>query len=666
MTYRKIGVSILALCLASCSGGGGNDAVINAAPVVNAGPAQSVTEGDMVQLTATASDPNGDAVSAAWSQVSGPMITLSSTSDLSTSFQAPNVNEPKTVVLSLTVTDAGGMSTSSSVNISIEDTGRRGPSPQGIDDDTKDRRSRARGRRNNNRRMVDSREVRTYDGTNNNIDNPTWGATFEHLQRFGLVDYADGISDLAGATRPSARAVSNGVADQPEGTSLPNSVNGSDFVWQWGQFIDHDLDLTDGAEESADILVPAGDPFFDPTGTGTEVIPFNRALFDSATGTDAANPREQENEITSWIDGSMVYGSDDDRNAALRETGTAFLKTSDGNLLPFNTDSLTNANGFVTDPTTLFLAGDIRANEQLGLTVMHTLFVREHNRIAQSLLDDKPDADPDVVYEQARRLVIAKIQVITYNEWLPALIGANAIAPYSGYDASVNPTIFNEFSVAAFRLGHSMLNEQIIRLDASGGVIAGGNLDLKSAFFAGPSVLTSETDLDPILRGFASQLHQEIDAKVIDDIRNFLFGQPGSGGFDLASLNIQRGRDHGVPGYNDMREAMGLVRVTQFGQITSDAELADALFDTYGDVNEIDLWVGGLSEDAVAGSQLGELFQEILIQQFTALRDGDRFWWETHLTADERNRVRNTTLAEIIRDNTNIGGELQDNVFIVP
>ena len=115
-----------------------------------------------------------------------------------------------------------------------------------------------------------------------------------------------------------------------------------------------------------------------------------------------------------------------------------------------------------------------------------------------------------------------------------------------------------------------------------------------------------------------------------------------------------------------MREAMGLTRVTQFGQITSDAVLADALFDTYGDVNEIDLWVGGLAEDAVAGSQLGELFQEIMVQQFTALRDGDRFWWENHLTSDEQNRVEDTTLAEIIRDNTDIGNEIQDNVFIAP
>lgn len=668
MTFRTIYASAITLSLVACADGGADSGanIINAAPIVSAGTAQSVTEGATVTLNATASDPNGDAMTIAWSQVSGPMVTLNSTTSLTPSFQAPNVNDPTEIVLRITATDAGGMSTSADIAVSVDDTSRRGPSPQGIPDDGDSRRDRARGRRNGKRLMVDSREVRTYDGTNNNLTNTDWGATFEHLQRFAAVDYADGVSSLAGPGRPSARAVSNGVADQPEGTSLPNAVNGTDFVWQWGQFVDHDLDLTDGAEESADILVPEGDPFFDPGSSGTQVITFNRALFDSATGTDTSNPREQENEITSWLDGSMIYGSDDDRNAALRETGTPFLATSSGNLLPFNTNSLTNANGFVSDPTTLFLAGDIRANEQLGLTVMHTLFVREHNRIAQNLLSSDPSADIDAVYEQTRRLVIAKIQVITYDEWLPALIGANVIAPYSGYDDSVNPTISNEFSVAAFRLGHSMLNEQLLRLDAAGDEIAGGHIDLKDAFFAAPSVLTSSTDLDPILRGFAAQLHQELDAKVIDDIRNFLFGQPGSGGFDLASLNIQRGRDHGVPGYNDMREAMGLARVTQFGEITSDTVLAEALFDTYGDVNDIDLWVGGLSEDAVSGSQLGELFQEILAQQFTAVRDGDRFWWENHLTADERNRVRDTTLAEIIRDNTDIGSEIQDNVFIAP
>ncbi|MEO1661934.1 MAG: peroxidase family protein [Pseudomonadota bacterium] len=655
--------TVLALGISACDNGSD---FINAAPIASIATVDAVTEGETVSLEATASDPNGDTIAVSWSQISGTRVDLNGANGLTATFSAPNVNETEDLVFKVTVTDSRGLSVSEEVTVTIDDTDRRGRSPQGIPDDSDDRRDRARNNRDNDRRVVDTREVRTYDGTNNNIDNPNWGATFEHLQRLGAVDYADGVSTLSGENRPSARAVSNGVADQVEGVSIPNGVNGTDFIWQWGQFMDHDLDLTDGAEESADILVPAGDAFFDPSDTGTQVITFNRALFDSSTGTDASNPREQENEITSWIDGSMIYGSDDARNAALRETGTPFLKTSAGNMLPFNTDSLTNANGPVADPTALFLAGDVRANEQLGLTVMHTLFVREHNRIAQDLIDNDPGADVDAIYEQARRMVIAKIQVITYEEWLPALIGANAIPAYSGYDASVNPTIFNEFSVAAFRLGHSMLNEQLLRLDAAGSEIAAGHLDLKDAFFTGTSVLINETDLDPILRGFASQLHQELDALVIDDIRNFLFGQPGSGGFDLASLNIQRGRDHGVPGYNDMRAAMGLIRVTQFGEISADNDVAQALFDTYGDVNEIDLWVGGLAEDAVSGSQLGELFQAIIVRQFTDVRDGDRFWWENHLTSSEQNGVRDTTLAEIIRDNTSIGSEIQYNVFIAP
>ncbi|MEL7285431.1 MAG: peroxidase family protein [Pseudomonadota bacterium] len=663
MTHKYAFAGLLALTLSACGDG---DDFINAAPIVSVGDPQTVTEGTMVEISATASDPNGDALTIQWSQVSGPDVELSSTSSLTPQFQAPNVGDEVDVVLRLTVSDSRGASASRDLTITVNDTDRRSSSPQGRPDDTDDRRDDARNNRDDNRPSVDNREVRTYDGSNNNVDNPNWGATFEHLQRLADNDYADGISTLAGPDRPSARAVSNGVVDQPEGTSLPNTFNGTDFIWQWGQFIDHDLDLTDGAEESEDILVPEGDPFFDPTGTGTQVITFNRALFDTSTGTDASNPREQENEITSWMDGSMVYGSDDARNAALREADTPFLKVSEGNLMPFNEDSLTNANGPIADPTSLFLAGDIRANEQLGLAVMHTLFVREHNRIAQILLDDNPDEEADAIYEATRRLVIAKIQVITYNEWLPALIGPDAIPDYSGYDDSVNPTIFNEFSVAAFRLGHSMLNEQLLRLDDDGNEIADGHVDLKDAFFTAAVLLTEENDIDPILRGFATQLHQELDALVIDDIRNFLFGQPGSGGFDLASLNIQRGRDHGVPGYNDMREAMGLTRVTQFGQITSDDDLAEALFDTYGDVNEIDLWVGGLAEDAVDGSQLGELFQAIMVAQFTAIRDADRFWWEIHLTDAEQNRVEDTTLAEIIRDNTDIGSELQDNVFIAP
>ena len=152
---------------------------------------------------------------------------------------------------------------------------------------------------------------------------------------------------------------------------------------------------------------------------------------------------------------------------------------------------------------------------------------------------------------------------------------------------------------------------------------------------------------------------------VIDDVRNFLFGEPGAGGFDLASLNIQRGRDHGLPSYNETREAMGFERAREFGDVSSDPEVRSRLAVAYDDVDAIDLWVGGLSEDPVPGSHLGPLFHRIVVRQFETLRDGDRFWYQRVLTASERQLVQSTRLSDVIRRNTEIGAEIPDDVFHV-
>lgn len=353
-------------------------------------------------------------------------------------------------------------------------------------------------------------------------------------------DYADGISSLSGASRPSARVVSNLVHHQELGQTIANSCGTSDFLWQWGKFLDHDIGVTDGTEEEADIEVPQGNIYFDPNSTGESTILFSRALFDHDTGTSADNPREQENELTAWIDGSMVYGSDDERALALRVSeDSPYLATSAGNLLPFNTSAQTNANAFGVPDEALFLAGDIRANEQIGLTVMHTLWVREHNRIAAILEASSPDATGEEIFQAARRLVVAEIQIITFEEYLPALIGEDAISNYRGYDDDVNPGMFNEFSVAAYRFGHSLVNNQLLRLDANNDSIEEGPLSLRDAFFTAPSLLTTEESLEPVLRGQAQQLSQALDVKVSFELRNFLFGAPGAGGLDLVSLNIQ-------------------------------------------------------------------------------------------------------------------------------
>lgn len=513
-----------------------------------------------------------------------------------------------------------------------------------------------------------TREARTYDGTNNNRDNQNWGASLARLQRIGEVGYSDGIASMIFTDRAGAREISNTIVQQAEDENLPNAFGTSDMLWQWGQFIDHDVGLTGGStDEEQNIAVPVGDPFFDPNSTGTVVIPFNRAINDPDTGTDTSNPREQENEITSWIDGSMVYGSDDERAAVLREgSDSPFLATSPGNLLPFNTNNLPNANDTaVPDPKSLFIAGDIRANEQAGLAAMHTLWLREHNRLAANLSDENPDADADDVFEAARRLVIAKIQIVTYNEFLPALLGAAALPSYTGYNASINPTLFNEFSAAAFRLGHSMVSDDILLIGPDGEPLPQSPLELRDAFFTAPQVLAEEGGIDSILRGLASKTHQSIDIMVIHTLRNLLFGAPGAGGLDLISLNIQRGRDHGLPPYNAMRRAMGLEPVTSFDQISNNAEINQSLQDAYGDVENIDLWIGGLSETPLSdqGSQLGSLFHAIIVKQFTDLRDGDRFWYENYLDTGELQRVANTTLAEVIRANTGIRDEIQNNVF---
>lgn len=502
-------------------------------------------------------------------------------------------------------------------------------------------------------------DIRSFDGTNNNLANPEIGAAHIHLQRFSAVEYSDGISSLAGENRRSPRAISNLVFAQEHDAANVKMV--TDFMWQWGQFLDHDIDLTDGVDpaEPANIAVPSGDIFFDPTNSGVVEIPLNRSLYDVETGTSENNPRQQINEITSWIDASNVYGSSVERATALRTLdGTGKLKTSEGDFLPFNSDGLPNAG---VSPR-FFLAGDVRANEQVGLATMHTLFVREHNRLAEQIAQNNPDYSGEEIYQQARSIVAAQMQVITFNEFLPLLLGERAIPRYRGYDSEVDASIANEFSTGAYRLGHSLLSSQILRLDENGEEIDAGHLSLRDAFFSPEEVLNN--GIEPVLRGLAAQICQSIDNYVIDDVRNFLFGPPGAGGFDLVSLNIQRGRDHGLASYNQARIDLDLEPMIAFSEITSDPMVEASLAQAYDSVDDIDLWVGGLAEDHHRDAMVGELFFHILRRQFLALRDGDRFWYQRSLSRDMIERVEDTRLSDIIRRNSDIGREIQGNVFV--
>ena len=269
--------------------------------------------------------------------------------------------------------------------------------------------------------------------------NPEWGSTEEVYLRASEADYADGTSSPAGEDRVSAREISNLIAAQGD-QNLLNDRNLSAFVYAWGQFLDHDIDLTSKSDlnELFAILVPTGDEFFDPTGTGTQTIPLSRSEY----SVDANGIRQQVNSITAFIDGSQVYGSSKDRSDALRTFQGGLLKISDGNLLPFNTAGLENdtAGG---GPASYFLAGDVRANENIEWTAMQTLFMREHNRLAKVIAANHPDWRDERIFQAARRWVIGELQSITYNEFLPAILGKNAVSSYRSYDATVCSSIWH-------------------------------------------------------------------------------------------------------------------------------------------------------------------------------------------------------------------------------
>ncbi len=525
------------------------------------------------------------------------------------------------------------------------------------------------------RKPLQIKEFRTIDGTQNNKDNPTWGSADKPFARLTAPDYADGFAEPSGADRPSARFISNAVCSQSQ--SIPNTHGFTDYLWQWGQFVDHDITETPTIipTEPFNISVPTGDVWFDPESRGDRTIIMTRSYYEYFD-----NVREQFNILTSYMDASQVYGSDDDRAIELRTMdGTGKLKVSEGNLLPYNVNGFTNApSGQIPR---FFLAGDVRANEQLGLIAMHTLFVREHNYWAERIANGEvpmklkrnhrgvpttqQTMTDDEIYETARAIVAAEIQAITYREFLPVLLGPNAIPRYRGYKPTVDPTVSTEFASFAFRVGHTMLSPELLRLNADNEPIKAGNISLAASFFA-PQEIPENGGIEPILRGLAVQPAQQLDEMLVDEVRNFLFGAPGSSGFDLASLNIQRGRDHGITDYNNLRVQLGLPALTSYADITQDPAKQAKIAEAYGGrLDTIDPWIGMLCEDPVPGSLVGITLQIILAEQFEALRDGDRFWYQNTFPRETQKMIEEQTLAVIIRRNTDIGDELQDNVFLL-
>ena len=540
-------------------------------------------------------------------------------------------------------------------------------------------------------RTLLSSAFRTIDGFGNNIANPTWGQAGTDLIRVSPVAYADGISTPSAPNDLSPRQISNDLNNQSDpifsganNLGVPQTKSLSDFSYVWGQFIDHDMDLTPtGSGQAFDIPADPTNPN-DPMG----VEPFTRSTFDPNTGTPTTGPRQQVNANTSYLDLSQVYGSSKTVADALRTFQGGLLKTSPGNLLPYDNltyftqaqiDALNMANDAGQVPTSsLFAAGDVRANENIELTAIQTLFVRNHNRLAQQLHVLHPAWNDEQLYQEARKLNIATEELITYNEFLPAILGPNALPAYTGYKNNVNASIATEFSTVGFRFGHSLLSDSVGRDQNNGTGIADATgdsgINLTADFFD-PNLISAIRGIDPltghttsgigaVLKADADNTANELDLLLIDEVRNTLFGIPHGPGTDLAARDIQRARDDGIGTYNEVRVAYGLTAVTQFSDITGNAAIQAELQATYGTVDQIDPFEGMLAEDHLPGADVGPTIKAILAKQFAALRDGDRFFFlnESFTFQEMQLLMQAPTLAKVIESNTGITN-LQSNVF---
>jgi hypothetical protein len=472
----------------------------------------------------------------------------------------------------------------------------------------------------------------------------------------------------------SAREISN-IACDDGNQSKPDEHGLSDYNWIWGQFISHDIDFTltqngrvNGTPETLNIPIPNRDKWMDPYSVGSLQIPLVRSMYNPSTGNETL-PREFGNSITGWLDGSQVYGSSNFDSQWLREGSYGKMKVTEteiGDFLPKAADGEEAPSvsfvGFSASER--FVAGDSRANEHSALTAMHVLFLREHNRIASEVYIENPDYTDEEIYQIARKINTAQMQFITYFEYLPSL-GIN-LPQYMGFNATLDPRISNEFSALAFRMGHSQINDISLRL--------GTDYDLKeyqpillSEGFWLPSKMISEGGIEPTLRGAAISNQAANDIFTVSSLRNSMFGEPGFGGLDMCAIDIQRGRDHGLPNYNQLREYFDLEPAENWSDVSSDFETIQRMNQAYPDIEQADPIMGLYSENHIEGSSLGETMHALIEDQFIRLRNGDIFYFENDLELTPHlDSIKQSTLSSIILRNTNINKIQCNSMFAQP
>ncbi|MEL6545879.1 MAG: peroxidase family protein [Myxococcota bacterium] len=483
--------------------------------------------------------------------------------------------------------------------------------------------------------------TRSLDGTGNHPDDiGAAGSAFRRMSQ---------SRTETARSRPDPRVISETLHAYPEGVwTQPDPRNRSLLFAAFGQFLSHDISLRAKSRRPEFVSVGHDDSMF-PAGA---ILPFAPNAPHPETG-------EPYNRVTSWIDGSMIYGSDPCRAAALRRFDGGELRMGRADHLPRYGENLEGArseeplSGFDgcpdrfenenprRDPATeFFVAGDTRANENPVLLSLHTIFAREHNRRARRLSAIHPEWDDELLYNEARRWVGALVQAVTYYEYLPTLLGESPLPAYEGYSPSQAADVSLEFAAGAFRFGHSQMGPTLFRAAPNGERFKFSDVSLKACYFATPVYEQAGGGPGTWLTG-ASQFRAEpVDLAIIDDLRNYMFGDL-NGGLDVATINIAVGRDSALGTFNDIRASVGLPPKHTFNNLSSDTQVVEKLSRLYGAVEHVDPWVAMLAEARASGDRSvdGETLRAVIAEQFSRLRDGDRFYFENDPALGERSTL---------------------------
>ncbi|XP_050077183.1 peroxidase [Anopheles maculipalpis] len=444
--------------------------------------------------------------------------------------------------------------------------------------------------------------------------------------------YDDGVyafrRSTTGGELPLAREVSSRFHTAWKDLE-PHDTTRSVALVQWTQFIEHDLAKTtvqtmhDGTgieccsgdhgqllpryrhPSCKPIQVPEDDPYYQ-TYRATCLNYVRSALSLGANGCHLG-PANQLNQATNRLDLSQLYGS--------LANDTKFLRAGKGGRLRaqlYDSAEYLQETGndrlCATDPnleTVCYDSGDTRVNVNPYITLLHTLFLRSHNRLAKHLAQLQPSWTDDQLFTVARTINVKLYQKIV-REWLVTVAGERATRnPHS--TAEQDDRVSNEFATAAIRFYNTMMPGEISN--------ALGSYDLERLFYR-PKDLRKRDYFAHLVGSVLGQNAMSLDTAYVDDMAHLLFGVRNVG-LDVLALDIQRGRDHGLARYTDYYTLCNGKPVTGWADLElvlkpHDLEIIRA---SYATVHDVDLIVGAIAEWPVTGATVGPTLSCLIREQ---------------------------------------------------